>query len=108
MKATFGWILAFLATSALAQQSGAVHREANRPKITGIDHVVFYTTSPEANRHLYEEVLGLAKAGPTEPSLLQSYWVGGQWVGYGSAPERAAVNRMDHVAFITSDCEALR
>ena len=79
-----------------------------RPKITGIDHVDFYTTSPEANREFYTRTLGLASALPIEPRQTQRYMVGNQFVGYSPAPDPHGRNRMDHVAFNTSNSAALR
>ncbi|HEX7893450.1 MAG TPA: VOC family protein, partial [Terriglobales bacterium] len=79
-----------------------------RPKITGIDHVVFYTTSPDANRHLYAVVLGLSAASPVEPGQTERFMAGSQWVGYSPAPDPKVTNRMDHVAFRTTDCEGMR
>jgi catechol 2,3-dioxygenase-like lactoylglutathione lyase family enzyme len=84
-----------------------------RPKITGIDHVAFYTTSPDANRHLYAQVLGLATAAPVEAGQTQRFLIGFeagrmQWVGYGPAPNSTVTDRMNHVAFRTVDCAALR
>ena len=93
-----------LATIAAAQQNPS----PKRPKITGIDHVDFYTTSPEANSHLYVGILGLASAGPIEPGQIQRFMVGTQWVGYSAAPDSKATDRMDHLAFRAEDCEALR
>jgi catechol 2,3-dioxygenase-like lactoylglutathione lyase family enzyme len=79
-----------------------------RPKITGIDHVDFYTTSPKANEHLYTNVLGLQSVPPIEPGQTQRFMVGSQWVGYSTAPDNHAINRMDLAAFRTEDCEAMR
>ena len=83
-----------------------------RPKITGIDHVAFYTTSPEANRKLYRDVLGLASSSGSadrlEPGQIEHFVVGTQWVGFSPAPDPKATNRMDHVALLTDNCEALR
>ena len=84
-----------------------------RPKITGIDHVAFYTTSPDANRHLYKDVLGLAPAGPIEPGHKDLFWVGlgmpgEQWVGYSPARVAKAPERLDHIAFRTDNITALR
>jgi len=90
-------------TSALAQQPAG-----KRPKITGIDHVSFYTTSPEANQQKYATALGLASTLPLEPGQTQRFMVGSQWVGYSPAPDPKVTNRMDHIAFRTDDCEALR
>jgi catechol 2,3-dioxygenase-like lactoylglutathione lyase family enzyme len=92
-----------LATSTFAQQAAP-----HRPKITGIDHVDFYTTSVEANAHLYGVVLGLDSAPPIEPGQTQRFLVGKQFVGYSPAPDAKATDRMDHLAFATEDCAALR
>jgi catechol 2,3-dioxygenase-like lactoylglutathione lyase family enzyme len=81
---------------------------AARPRILGIDHVSFYTTQPEGVKKLYNGVLGLASAAPVEPGGLIRYMVGRQWVGYSSAPDPKATDRMDHVAFSTSNISALR
>ena len=64
-------VLCLLSIAAFAQQPTPV-----RPKITGIDHVAFYTTSPEANRHLYVDVLGLSTAVPFEAGEIQRFLVG--------------------------------
>src|SRR6185437_7885692 len=103
MKTVF--LCAFLVGSlcAFGQESNV-----KRPKITGIDHVVFYTTSPDANRHLYAVVLGLATASPIEPGQTERFLAGSQWVGYSPAPDPKVTNRMDHVAFRTTDCEGMR
>jgi len=100
-------VVALLAATALAQATD------KRPRITGIDHVAFYTTSPEANQHLYATVLGLATAAPIEARQTQRFLIGGraagmQWVGYSPAPDAKATDRMDHIAFLTDDCAALR
>lgn len=79
-----------------------------RPKITAIDHVDFYTTSPEANQKLYGTVLGLATAPAVEPGQTQRYIAGSQWVGYSAAPDAKSTNRLDHAAFRTEDAEGLR
>jgi catechol 2,3-dioxygenase-like lactoylglutathione lyase family enzyme len=82
--------------------------QSTRPKITAIDHVDFYTTSPQANQKLYATVLGLAMGQPAEPRQMQRYLVGSQWVGYSAAPDANPTNRLDHAAFRTEDAEALR
>lgn len=82
--------------------------QSTRPKITAIDHVDFYTTSPEANQKLYATVLGLIPAPPLEPGQKQRYKVGTQWVGYSPAPDAKSTNRLDHAAFRTEDAEGLR
>jgi catechol 2,3-dioxygenase-like lactoylglutathione lyase family enzyme len=89
-------------------QAFAQHAAPARPKITGIDHVDFYTTDAAGNGHLYETVLGLASAPPIETGQTARFVVGKQWVGYSPAPDAKSSNRMDHVAFTTDDCERLR
>jgi catechol 2,3-dioxygenase-like lactoylglutathione lyase family enzyme len=96
------WVF-ILATAAIAQNAAPA-----RPKITGIDHVDFYTTSPDTNSHLYVGLLGLATADPVEPGQTQRFMIGMQWVGYSPAPDAKSTDRMDHLAFRTDDCAALR
>jgi catechol 2,3-dioxygenase-like lactoylglutathione lyase family enzyme len=79
-----------------------------RPKITGIDHVAFYTTAPEGVARLYHDVMGLSGATPLEPGEILRYTVGKQWVGYSTAPDPQTLDRMDHVAFATGDVAALK
>jgi catechol 2,3-dioxygenase-like lactoylglutathione lyase family enzyme len=98
--------LMLAAASSLAQSSSA--RTPARPKITGIDHVSFYTTNPDGNTRLYAEVLGLAAGDPVERGQTQRFVIGSQWVGYSPAPDANAADRMDHIAFATDDCEGLR
>jgi catechol 2,3-dioxygenase-like lactoylglutathione lyase family enzyme len=80
----------------------------DRPKITGIDHVAFYTTAPEGVARLYKDLLGLVPANPIEPGETIQYTVGKQWVGYSPAPDPQALDRMDHAAFATDDIAALQ
>jgi catechol 2,3-dioxygenase-like lactoylglutathione lyase family enzyme len=79
-----------------------------RPRILGIDHVSFYTTQPDGVKALYGGTLGFASAAPVESGGLVRYVVGRQWVGYSSAPDRKATDRMDHIAFSTDNIAALR
>ncbi len=107
-QSSFLTALIVISVGSVAQQSAPV-----RPKITGIDHVAFYTTSPEANRKLYVDVLGLVTSAPIEGRQTQRFLVGleaarMQWVGYSPAPNAKATDRMDHVAFRTDNCVALR
>lgn len=102
MKRLALWMFIFVAVAAFAQSG------PKRPKITGIDHVDFYTTSPEETRKFYMDVLGLQSFPPVELGDTRRYIVGKQWVGYRTAPDPSAINRMDHVAFRTDNCEAMR
>ena len=102
MKQLYYWPLLVLAGSALACAAD------QRPKILGIDHVVFYTTSTEANQHFYTAVLGLAAGAPLENGAVQHFVVGTQWVAYRPPPEPQTNNRLDHIALTTEDVGALR
>ena len=79
-----------------------------RPRITGIDHVAFYTTNADGTKKFYTETLGLASADPIEPGETIRYLAGRQWVGYSPAPDPKSNDRMDHVAFATDNIAALR
>jgi len=81
---------------------------AERPRITGIDHVAFYTTSPDEVKHLYAEILGLPSMAPIESGETVRYMSGKQWVGYSPVTDSKATDRMDHVAFTTDNIAALR
>jgi catechol 2,3-dioxygenase-like lactoylglutathione lyase family enzyme len=81
---------------------------AERPRIIGIDHVSFYTTSPDGVKKLYTDILGFASADPIESGETVRYMAGTQWVGYSPAPDANATDRMDHVAFTTDNVVALR
>lgn len=103
MKFTLVLALFGIASLALGGDDALV-----RPKITGIDHVAFYTTAPEGVTHLYQGVLGLSGASPVEPGETLRYMVGKQWVGFSAARDAHAPNRMDHVAFATDNLAALK
>lgn len=100
--------LAFLFVLPLLNFLAFSQTSTNRPRILGIDHVSFYTTSPEGVRKLYGDLLGLAAAEPVEPGGISRYMIGRQWVGYSAAPDPKATDRMDHVAFTTDNIVALR
>ena len=101
MKKVMCCVLLIIATRFAKSEDG-------RPKITGIDHVDFYTTSSEANKEFYAGTLGLASGEPVEPGQIQLFDIGTQWVGYSRAPDPKSTNRMDNVAFATDNCAALR
>src|SRR5271165_5851646 len=83
-------VLAALQLCAMAQ-----NHPAERPHITGIDHVTFYTTAPDGVRKLYADTLGLAPADPIESGGAIRYMVGQQWVGYTTAPDPSPTEHMD-------------
>ena len=81
---------------------------AARPRITAIDHVAFYTDSPDRVKQLYTDILGLSSAAPVEKGETVRYMSGRQWVGYSPAPDPKSTDRLDHVAFTTDNVGALR
>lgn len=101
-KVTILIACAILPVSVYSQQP------AQRPHILGIDHVSFYTTAPDGVRKLYGDTLGLASAAPVEAGGTIRYMIGSQWVGYSTAPDPKATDRMDHVAFATDNIVGLR
>jgi catechol 2,3-dioxygenase-like lactoylglutathione lyase family enzyme len=100
--------LSILIVLPLLQGLGFAQAPAARPRITGIDHVSFYTTAPDGVRKLYADVLGLSAATAVEPGSSVRYMVGAQWVGYSPAPDAKATDRMDHIAFVTDSIVQLR
>ena len=102
---TLAFLLLFLAPSVCAFSES---HPVERPHITGIDHVAFYTTAPDGVKHLYVDILGLASAAPIESGETVRYLSGKQWVGYSPAPDPLASDCMDHVAFTTDNISALR
>jgi catechol 2,3-dioxygenase-like lactoylglutathione lyase family enzyme len=99
------WAICFVAIEFCGYSQTA---SPERPRILGIDHVSFYTTVPDGVKTLYRGMLGLASASPVEPGGLVRYIVGRQWVGYSAAPNPDSIDRMDHVAFATSNIVRLR
>jgi len=97
-----------LAATIFLTAIAVAHSPPKRPKITGIDHVDFYTTDAQANERFYNTVLGIPLAKPVESGQTERFIVGAQWVGYSPAPHPQSTDRMDHVAFRTDDCLALR
>lgn len=77
---------------------------AERPQITGISHVAFYSSNPEAARKFYADLLGLA----VEPAQPNSYHVGAQSVELERLPAGHGPDLLAHVAFATPDAEGIR
>jgi catechol 2,3-dioxygenase-like lactoylglutathione lyase family enzyme len=106
MKKSFALLV--LGISAISLSAHAQGPAVARPRILGIDHVSFCTTAPDGVKALYSGTLGLTSAAPVESGGLVRYMVGTQWIGYSTAPDPKATDRMDHVAFTTDHVGALR
>jgi len=74
-----------------------------RPPITGFAHVAFYTSSPDAARHFYLDLLGLYQAD--QPGI---YVVGRQRVVAMAQKPPEPPSFLAHIAFATPDAEGMR
>ena len=80
-----------------------------RPKITGISHIAVYTSNSEATDRFYREIVGAAKLpDPENPKGVRYALSATQFVEVLPLPEGAGINRLDHIAWKTSDAETLR
>ena len=91
-------LIPFVVFLALSISAVSQSKSTERPRITAIDHVAFYTTDPDYVKKLYGDILGLASAEPIEPRETMRYMSGKQWVGYSPAPDGKATDRLDHIA----------
>jgi catechol 2,3-dioxygenase-like lactoylglutathione lyase family enzyme len=84
-------------------------RPLKRPKITGISHLAIYTSDAAAAERYYCEVIGAAKlADPENPHGVRYAFNATQFVEVLPLPPGAGINRLDHVAYNTTDAEGLR
>ena len=94
------YLLPLLAIAALGHAQAA----PQRPPITGISHVAFYSSDLEAAKKFYGGLLGLA----VEPPQLNNYHVGMQRVELEPLPAGHGHDLIAHVAFATPDAEGMR
>ena len=92
--------LAVLAIAAVAQAQHTVQR----PPITGISHVAFYSSDLTAGKQFYAVLLGLA-VDQARPNV---YHVGTQSVELEPKPANRGPDLISHVAFATPDAEGVR
>lgn len=101
----------FLAFPALVALAVAVSAQSasERPKITGISHLAVYTSNGAATDHYYKDVIGAAKEPDPENPLGVRYAVSAsQFIEVLPLPAGAGINRLDHIAFNTTNAEELR
>jgi catechol 2,3-dioxygenase-like lactoylglutathione lyase family enzyme len=80
-----------------------------RPPITGISHIAVYTSHPEAAEKYYVHDIVLLKGpDPENPNGVRYYANPTQFVEVLPLPAGDAPTRLDHLAYITTDAEALR
>jgi catechol 2,3-dioxygenase-like lactoylglutathione lyase family enzyme len=89
---------------ASAQDSSKV-----RPPITGIDHVTLYADDMAKSQQFYQSLLGWEMVPADHAhSGVRFYANHLQYIQLISPPDSRRMNRLDSVAFVTSDAESLR
>jgi catechol 2,3-dioxygenase-like lactoylglutathione lyase family enzyme len=88
----------------------SAHAAETRPSITGVSHIAVYTSAPDRTERFYVHDLGGVKGqDPENPQGVRYYFARTQFVEVLPLPAGpASINRLDHVAFVTTDAEALR
>jgi catechol 2,3-dioxygenase-like lactoylglutathione lyase family enzyme len=81
-----------------------------RAAITGVSHIAVYAAAPAKSERFYVHDLGAVKgADPENPKGVRYYFSSSQFVEVLPLPVGPpSINRLDHVAFTTSDVQALR
>jgi catechol 2,3-dioxygenase-like lactoylglutathione lyase family enzyme len=92
--------LAVLAIAAVSHAQNTVQR----PPITGISHVAFYSSNLAAGKQFYAGLLGLA----VDQSRPNVYHVGMQSVELEPLPANHGPDLISHVAFATPDANGVR
>jgi catechol 2,3-dioxygenase-like lactoylglutathione lyase family enzyme len=84
---------------------------AQRPAITGVSHIAVYAADMAKTERFYVHDLGATKQGdPENPAGVRYYVSPSQFIEVLPLPATQAdpKNRLDHVAFATTDAEGLR
>jgi len=105
MRRMPGTIALFAAAVASAQAA-----PPQRPPITGVSHIAVYASSPVKSERFYVHDLGAVKGvDPEKASGRRYYFAPTQFVEVLPLPRGwTSFSRLDHVAFVTTDAEALR
>jgi len=84
-------------------------QSSSRPPITGVSHISVYTSNASAAEHYYVHDIGLKKGtDPENPNGVRYYVNATQFVEVLPLPSNAGNTRLDHLAYITTNAEALR
>jgi catechol 2,3-dioxygenase-like lactoylglutathione lyase family enzyme len=87
----------------------SARQQAERPTITGLSHLAIYTTDLAATDDFYGRVLGARKvADPEDPQSVRYLFSETQFVEVLPLPTGQGINRLAHVAYTTTDADALR
>jgi catechol 2,3-dioxygenase-like lactoylglutathione lyase family enzyme len=95
----------------LAVDTGtAFAADAGRPPITGVSHIAIYAADPVASERFYVHDLGAFKAqDPENAHGVRYYFSSTQYVEVLPLPrDHPSINRLDHVAFATTNAAGLR
>ncbi len=105
MKTTTGTI-ALITCAACASFAGA----QPRTPIISVSHIALYAADPSQSEHFYVHDLGAVKGtDPENPRGARYYFSPIQFVEVLPLPKGpVSINRLDHVAFDTTDAQALR
>jgi len=102
----------FASLFALALSAGLVasgQEASSRPPITGISHLSAYSADNAKTEAFYVHDLGAVKGpDPENPKGVRYYFSSIQFVEILPLPPGNSINRLDHVAFDTSNAESLR
>jgi catechol 2,3-dioxygenase-like lactoylglutathione lyase family enzyme len=105
---TIAAVAAALVMSAVTV-TGSAQTTSARPKITGISHLAVYTSDASATDHYYAGILGAAKMADPENAQGVIYaFSATQYIEVLPLPANAGVNRLDHIAFNTTNADGMR
>jgi len=92
-------------TPVCAQAQAAEHR----PPITGISHISVYASDSAKSEEFYVHDLGAVKrSDPENANGVRYYFSPTQFVEVLPLPAEHTINRLDHVAFVTTNADGLR
>jgi catechol 2,3-dioxygenase-like lactoylglutathione lyase family enzyme len=81
----------------------------SRPRLTGISHIAVYTSDAAAAKHYYVDIVGCAEgADPESPAGTRYYVNPTQFIEVLPLADKSSPNRLDHLAYKTTDAEKLR
>ncbi len=87
----------------------AQNAKATRPAITGISHVRFFADDLAKSQQFYHSLLGWEQVPEGKPKSGVHFYANHlQYIELLSSPSKDLENRLDSVAFSTSDAELLR
>jgi catechol 2,3-dioxygenase-like lactoylglutathione lyase family enzyme len=103
------WQLAAIAAMSVLPACAQAPEE--RPPITGVSHLSVYTSDATKSAHFYiHDLGGVKRPDPENPAGVRYYFAPVQFVEVLPLPANQTnpINRMDHVAFNTTDAAKLR